>query len=103
MALRNRILLAAVALSAAIVSLPGAAIAAVVEIEVAPPAPRVEVVPAPRVGYVWAPGYWRWNGRKHVWVSGVWVQARPGWRYEPDTWVQGPNGRWHLRRGHWVH
>jgi len=100
MAMRNRILLAAVVLSATMVSLPAAG--AVVEIQIAPPAPRVEVVPPPRVGYVWAPGYWRWNGRRHVWVSGVWVSARPGWRYEPDAWVQGPNGRWHLRRGHWV-
>ena len=35
---------------------------AVVEVNVRPPAPRVVVVPAPRVGYAWAPGYWRWNG-----------------------------------------
>jgi hypothetical protein len=35
---------------------------AAVIVGVAPPAARVEVVPAPRVNYVWAPGYWRWNG-----------------------------------------
>ena len=34
-----------------------------VDITVAPPAPRVEVVPPPRVGFVWAPGYWEWRGR----------------------------------------
>jgi hypothetical protein len=101
MAIRNRVLLAAVALSAAFVSLPGTA-RTFVEIQVAPPAPRVEVVPAPRVGYVWAPGYWRWNGRRHVWVNGVWVRERRGWRWEPDAWVQGPNGRWHLVRGRWA-
>jgi hypothetical protein len=101
MAIRNRILLAAVALSAAIVSLPSTA-KTYVDITIAPPPPRVEVVPAPRVGYVWAPGYWRWNGHKHVWANGVWVRERHGWHWEPDAWVQAPNGRWHLSRGHWV-
>ncbi len=28
------------------------------DVEVVPPPPRVEVVPEPRPGYVWAPGYW---------------------------------------------
>ena len=101
MAIRNRILLAAVALSTAIVSLPSTA-RTFVEIQVAPPAPRVEVVPAPRVGYVWAPGYWRWNGHRHVWIRGSWLRERRGWHWEPDAWVRGPNGRWHLVRGRWV-
>ena len=26
-----------------------------------PPVPLVEVVPVPRVGFVWAPGYWDWR------------------------------------------
>ena len=47
-----------------------------VDIGVPPPPPRVEVVPAPRRDYVWAPGYWRWKGREHVWVSGRWVRDR---------------------------
>ncbi len=34
-----------------------------IDIDVAPPAPRVIVTPGPRAGFVWAPGYWRWNGR----------------------------------------
>jgi hypothetical protein len=21
---------------------------------------------------VWTPGYWRWNGRDHVWIAGTW-------------------------------
>jgi len=101
MAMRNRILLAAIALSAAAVSLPGAA-RTYVEIQVAPRAPRVEIVPAARVGYVWSPGYWRWNGHRHVWVGGVWVRERHGWRWEPQHWVQGPSGRWHFVAGRWV-
>jgi hypothetical protein len=101
MAMRNRILLTAIALSAAAVSLPAAA-RTFVEIQVAPPAPRVEVVPRARVGYVWSPGYWRWNGRRHVWVGGVWVHERRGWHWEPQHWVQGPSGRWHFVAGRWA-
>jgi hypothetical protein len=101
MRIRNRILLTAVALSAAMVALPGVA-RTFVEIQVAPPAPLVEVVPPPRVGYVWAPGYWRWNGHRHVWIRGSWVRERRGWHWERDVWVQSPNGRWHLVRGHWA-
>jgi hypothetical protein len=102
MAMRNRIVVAAIALSAAAVSLPGAA-RTLVEIQVAPPAPRVEVVPPARVGYVWSPGYWRWNGHRHVWTRGVWVRERRGWHWEPQHWVQGPNGRWHFVAGRWAH
>jgi hypothetical protein len=99
--MRNRILLAAIAVSAAAVSLPVAA-RAIVDIEIAPPAPRVEVVPPPRLGYAWTPGYWRWNGRRHVWINGVWVPARRGYHWEPAAWVQGPSGRWHMVPGRWV-
>ena len=35
-----------------------------VDIQVAPPPPQVDVVPAPRPGFVWAPGYWAWE-REH--------------------------------------
>ena len=35
-------------------------------INTAPPAPRFETVPAARHGYVWAPGYWNWDGRRHA-------------------------------------
>ena len=35
----------------------------------APPPPRFESVPAPRAGYVWAPGYWNWDGQRHVWTA----------------------------------
>jgi YXWGXW repeat-containing protein len=31
-----------------------------------PPPVRVEVAPPPRVGYVWAPGYWSWDGHRHI-------------------------------------
>ena len=38
--------------------------ATVIYANVEPPALRVETVPAPRVGYVWAPGYWGWHHHK---------------------------------------
>ena len=73
-------------------------------IGVAPPPPRIERVPPPRVGFVWAPGYWLWNARwhRHVWVAGHWVRVRRGYHFRPAHWVRGPYGRWHFRPGHWV-
>ena len=38
----------------------------------APPAPRYEVVPPPRHGYVWAPGHWAPRGGGYVWIEGRW-------------------------------
>jgi hypothetical protein len=71
-----------------------------VEITVAPPAPQVEVVPAPRVGYVWAPGYWDWRGGRHVWVGGTWVHERPGYHWVPSHWDQHGD-HYRFARGHW--
>ncbi len=71
-----------------------------IDINIAPPAPQVEVVPAPRVGYVWAPGYWDYRPGGHVWVAGRWVGARRGYHWVPDRWdPRGP--RWHRVPGHW--
>ncbi len=71
-----------------------------VDITVAPPAPRVEVVPAPRPGYVWAPGFWEWRGHEHVWVSGHWMAERHGYHWVPDRWEQH-GAQWHHYPGHW--
>lgn len=71
-----------------------------VDITIAPPAPRVEVVPAPRPGFVWAPGYWEYRGGAHVWVPGRWMGERRGYHWIPDRWEpRGP--RWHHEPGHW--
>lgn len=69
-------------------------------LETAPPPPRYEVIPAPRAGYVWQPGYWDWRGRRHVWVGGHWVRERPGMYWHPNRW-EHRNGRWYLERGRW--
>src|SRR4051812_6136903 len=69
-------------------------------VQVAPPAPRDEVVPAPRRGYVWTPGYWDWRGGRHHWVAGSWARERRGYRYHSPNWVER-DGRWALDRGRW--
>ena len=77
----------------------GASVA--VDINVAPPPPRIVAPPPPRYGYVWVPGYWRWNGHRHIWVSGYWVRERRGFHWVPAHWVQtGPY--WHFVPGHWA-
>ncbi|HUW39951.1 MAG TPA: YXWGXW repeat-containing protein [Rectinemataceae bacterium] len=53
------------------------------------PAPRAQYVPAsPGPGYLWAPGYWSWNGDGWVWVYGYW--HRPhfwwGWGWHHRHW-----------------
>ena len=82
----------------------GPATAAVnVSVDVGPPPLRQEVMPAPRRGYDWTPGYWAWDGNRHrhTWVAGTWVRSRPGYVYTQPTWVQH-DGRWHQRRGAWA-
>ena len=80
---------------------PVAAQAAIgIDIDVAPPAPRVIVAPPPRVGFVWAPGYWRWNGHAHVWHDGYWVRERRGYHWVADGW-ESRGGHYHYNRGHW--
>lgn len=68
-------------------------------VTVAPPAPRAERAPAPRRGYVWAPGYWDYNGRSYVWRTGHWERERAGFRYARSEWVQV--GDHYERRGGW--
>jgi hypothetical protein len=72
-----------------------------VYVEIAPPDPRVEVVPAaPYPGAVWQPGYYRWHHRHHVWVNGHYARPHRGRQWEPHHWVQ--DGRhWRFERGHW--
>jgi len=73
-----------------------------VSIGVPPPAPIFEAVPAPRAGYFWAPGFWHWEGGRHVWHGGYWMAERPGFRWVPDRWAEH-HGGWHHEVGHWDH
>ncbi len=65
-----------------------------------PPPPRVIVLPPPRRGFVWAPGYWNWNGHRHVWIDGRWVRVRRGYHYAAPEWRQDGD-RYGFRRGRW--
>lgn len=99
----NKKLIASLIAAAALTGAAGTAAAHSnygVYVTVPPPPVRYEVVPAPRYGYVWAPGYWDWRGHRHVWVSGYWVPARTGYYYHPYRWVN-TDGRWYLDRGRW--
>jgi hypothetical protein len=96
--MQTRIVVAALALGA--IAVPVVSEARTIVVQVAPPPARVEVVPAARVGYIWAPGYWEWRGRRHVWVNGNWVRERRGYHYAPHNWVER-DGRWHFERGGW--
>jgi hypothetical protein len=69
-------------------------------IGVPPPAPIYEPVPATRVGFIWAPGYWYWEGGHHVWAHGRWLAERRGYRWMHDHWVHHEDG-YRRELGHW--
>jgi hypothetical protein len=71
------------------------------DINIGPPAPPpTYVVPPPRDGYVWAPGFYVWDGHRHVWHDGHWEHARRGYHYREDRWEQHGD-RWHHVPGGW--
>ena len=97
----RKLLLATLWLAATASLAPAVSSAAVnIDIDVAPPAPRVEVVPELRHGYVWAPGFWEWRGHEHVWVPGHFIRERRGYHWVPDAW-EGNGPHYHYVRGHW--
>lgn len=75
---------------------------ATITVQTAPPAPAYEAVPAPREGYVWAPGHYAWRHGRYVWIGGDWLAARPGYAWQAARWVQRPDGHWTLVAGRWV-
>jgi hypothetical protein len=75
--------------------------AALIDITIAPPAPRSEPVPPARMGFVWAPGFWRWDGHQHVWEAGHWEKDHPGHHWVPAAWTPGPGGHYRFAEGHW--
>lgn len=53
--------------------LPKVAAKTTTTVAAAPPAPKVEEVPAPPApDYVWINGAWRWDGSVYIWVKGTW-------------------------------
>ena len=70
--------------------------------EVEPPLPIVEVRGAmPFPNALWLPGYWNWNGQRHVWVGGRWSARPEGHSWEAHRWDHRPDGRWAQQPGHW--
>jgi hypothetical protein len=93
----------AAALSVTMMAVPASARPPRVYVQVGPPAPIVEVRPAvPRRGYVWVPGYHRWDGGRYVWVPGEWrnpPRHRAAW--VPGHWAHDRRHGWYFVDGHW--
>ena len=92
--------LAGVALAAglAFISVPGGA--QVVYVQVAPPAPLVETIPAaPGAGYAWVPGHYRWNGSSYVWLRGHYDHHAG--RYCGGHWGHSHNRGYYWVEGRW--
>jgi hypothetical protein len=72
-------------------------------VQVGPPRPLVEAaVVSPGPGYVWTPGYHRWDGGGYVWVPGAWVRApRPRAVWVPGRWVRDRRHGWYYVEGRW--
>ncbi len=101
MTMTPKALIATLMVAASAIALPAISTAGVlIDVDIAPPAAQVEVVPPARVGYVWAPGFWEWRDGRHVWIGGHWIGERRGYHWVPDRW-DPVGGRWHHERGHW--
>lgn len=72
-----------------------------ININLAPPQPQYEAVPVLAPDRVWAPGYWAWNGDRHVWMRGHSIIKRDGYRWAPDRWEQ-KGGSYYRQPGSWV-
>ena len=83
-------------------SLSFSAFAADVYVRIGPPRPLVDRRPvAPGRGYIWAPGYHRWDGRAYVWSPGQWMlPPHRHARWVPAHWVHRRGG-WVFVEGYW--
>jgi hypothetical protein len=70
-------------------------------IDTAPPAARQENPGPAREGYVWAPGYYKYENNRYTWSEGHYIPSRKGYRYEPPRWEES-NGRYTLFPEQWV-
>ncbi len=74
-----------------------------VVVRIGPPPPRpVEVVPPrPHPGWVWQPGFHRWDGARYIWVGGHWAEPPYGGAHWVEGhWRRGPGGYVWVE-GHW--
>lgn len=98
--MRNTLALAVLSTSLAVVA-PSLA-SAQVYVRVGPPRPIYERRPlAPGPGYIWQPGYHRWDGARYAWTPGSYVVApRPRAYWVPGRWQNSPRG-YYWRDGYW--
>lgn len=66
-------------------------------VRTAPPEPKPEVVQIetrPAEGFVWVPGYWRWDADRatYEWVSGTWRRSIPDLVWHPGHWQKAGEG-----------
>ncbi|MFZ3321968.1 MAG: hypothetical protein WA190_06315 [Usitatibacter sp.] len=71
-----------------------------VYLDFAPPPPVVEEVPAPRIGFVWVPGYYEHHNHNYRWVHGRYEHERHGYAYHGATWEQR-NGHYYYNEPGW--
>jgi hypothetical protein len=93
--------LLAVALAGSFAAPLGVQAAVNIDVDNAPPAAIVEEAPA-RPGYVYTPGYWRWDEPRHnhIWIKGEYVPERRGEHWVGHEWRE-QNGRYHFNEGRW--
>jgi len=88
---RTQLALAVAALAAsAFAAIPHANAATFISVNIAPPPlPVYEQPLIPGQGYLWAPGYWAWDGdiNDYYWVPGTWVRPPyAGVLWTPGYW-----------------
>lgn len=99
---KKSLLLASLLLAAGVLTPALSQAGVAIDINVAPPEPVMETPPPPpQPGYVWAAGYWNWEGGRHVWVPGHYMAPHPGYRWVPDRWDHRDRG-YHYEPGHWA-
>jgi len=84
-------------------STAGAATSGRIYVRIGPPPAVVERrIASPGPGYVWVPGYHRWDRNVYVWVPGVWARPpRPRAVWVPGHWAQEHGHGWYFVEGHW--
>jgi hypothetical protein len=84
------------------IALAVSAASAQVVVRIGPPPPVVVERPGPpsHAGWVWLPGYYRWDGRRYIWVGGYWAKPpRPRAVWVAGRWVRGGGYVW--VKGYW--
>lgn len=95
----NKLTLSSLVVALGLGALPAWSAIEYIEVQAAPPGPRVEVVPAIREGSVWIPGYWDYRGSDYTWVAGHFEPARTGYVYVVPRYEEREH---RLYAGRWV-